>query len=263
MKRSCLLILAAIILLATAFTLLPASPSPVSAQVNLIQNPGFEEEDNGFSNPPVDWSYSGPTSLQYRADGRNSTYSAYLHDADSSYTQTVLIEGLAFYRFGAYIKASNATARVELTIRDSDGTGLATGNSSTNQTVWVKRIIYFDTPDAAYDVVIKLQMIPEEGASNPEAWFDDILLEQEGGCFIATAAYGTPTAGELDVLRAFRDQVLLESTLGAQFVAWYYQVSPPAADFISEHSLLRTVVRELLIDPMASLAKFTYAIWRD
>ncbi|MBA7648769.1 hypothetical protein ES703_56559 [subsurface metagenome] len=83
------------------------------------------------------------------------------------------------------------------------------------------------------------------------------------GCFIATAAYGTSTAEEIDILRAFRDEVLLESALGSQLVEWYYQTSPPVADFISENSLLRTIVRELVIDPMVSLAKFTQGIWGD
>jgi hypothetical protein len=83
------------------------------------------------------------------------------------------------------------------------------------------------------------------------------------GCFIATAAYGTSTAKELDVLRSFRDEVLLESSLGSQFVNFYYDVSPPLADFISENSLLRTLVRELLVDPVASLVEATAAIWRD
>ncbi|GAG59642.1 unnamed protein product, partial [marine sediment metagenome] len=57
-----------------------------------------------------------------------------------------------------------------------------------------------------------------------------------GGCFIATAAYGTPTAEQIDVLREFRDVVLLESTAGSQFVFLYYQLSPPVADFISGSS---------------------------
>jgi hypothetical protein len=65
------------------------------------------------------------------------------------------------------------------------------------------------------------------------------------------------------VLRAFRDEVLLESTLGSQLVSWYYDVSPPLADFISENSLLRTLVRELVIEPMVSLAKLTQGIWGD
>jgi|GEM_PF-5344695 len=88
-------------------------------------------------------------------------------------------------------------------------------------------------------------------------------LEGVAGCFIATAAYGTDTAGQLDVLRAFRDQVLLESTLGSQLVALYYDVSPPIADFIAENDLLRATVRELLIDPIVTLAQLTAGIWGD
>ena len=63
------------------------------------------------------------------------------------------------------------------------------------------------------------------------------------------------------MLRAFRDEVLLESTVGSQFVELYYRTSPPVADFISENSLLRTIVRELVIDPMVSVATFTQGIW--
>ena len=84
-----------------------------------------------------------------------------------------------------------------------------------------------------------------------------------GGCFIATAAYGTPTAEQIDVLREFRDTVLLESTAGSQFVALYYRFSPPVADFISESSFLRTLVRELMVDPIVWVVEATEDIWRN
>jgi hypothetical protein len=71
-----------------------------------------------------------------------------------------------------------------------------------------------------------------------------------GGCFIATAAYGTPTAKQIDLLREFRDMVLLKTTRGSRFVALYYQISPPIADFIAGNELLTTLVRELLVDPI-------------
>ena len=71
-----------------------------------------------------------------------------------------------------------------------------------------------------------------------------------GGCFIATAAYGTPAAEQIDLLREFRDVVLLRSTVGSQFVALYYWLSPPIADFVSGTEFLRTLVRELLVDPI-------------
>jgi uncharacterized repeat protein (TIGR02543 family) len=83
-----------------------------------------------------------------------------------------------------------------------------------------------------------------------------------GACFIATAAYGSPTAEQLDVLREFRDVVLLESAVGSQFVNLYYKLSPPVADFISGNSLLRTMVRELLIDPAVWVVDATGDIWR-
>jgi Leucine-rich repeat (LRR) protein len=83
------------------------------------------------------------------------------------------------------------------------------------------------------------------------------------GCFIATAAYGTSTALEIDTLRAFRDEVLMESTVGSQLVEWYYQTSPPVADFISEHDVLRTLVRELLVEPVTWLVEATEAIWGE
>ena len=83
-----------------------------------------------------------------------------------------------------------------------------------------------------------------------------------GMCFIATAAYGSPTAEQIDVLREFRDVVLLESTAGSQFVALYYKLSPPVADFISGSSLLRTLVRVLLVDPVVGMVEATGGIWR-
>jgi hypothetical protein len=84
-----------------------------------------------------------------------------------------------------------------------------------------------------------------------------------GGCFIATAAYGTSTAEQLDVLREFRDVVLLNSSVGSRLVRLYYRVSPPIAEFISEHGVVRTLVRELLIDPVVWLVEATGGTWQN
>jgi len=84
-----------------------------------------------------------------------------------------------------------------------------------------------------------------------------------GGCFIATAAYGTPTAKQIDVLREFRDNVLLKSMVGSAFVDLYYRTSPPIADFIAGDELLRALVRELLVDPIVWVVEATGDIWRN
>ena len=80
-------------------------------------------------------------------------------------------------------------------------------------------------------------------------------------CFIATAAYGTPAAREIQVLRDFRDDVLLKSSAGQDMVGFYYAASPPMADYIAAHEWLRTVVREVLIDPIVWLVEQTRILW--
>jgi len=61
-------------------------------------------------------------------------------------------------------------------------------------------------------------------------------------CFIATAAFGSPLAGEVNLLRQFRDRFLLTSAAGRTFVAWYYANGPAAADFIRNKPLVRAAV---------------------
>ena len=74
------------------------------------------------------------------------------------------------------------------------------------------------------------------------------------GCFIATAAYGTPMAEEIEVLRDFRDEYLLTNAMGEALVNLYYTVSPPMALFITEHPSLRLAVRAGLVPVVAMSA---------
>jgi hypothetical protein len=71
------------------------------------------------------------------------------------------------------------------------------------------------------------------------------------GCFIATAAYGTPLDSRVEVLRRFRDAVLLQHTAGRWLVARYYAYSPSLAAHIAERPRLRQAVRWLLIPLIA------------
>jgi hypothetical protein len=73
-------------------------------------------------------------------------------------------------------------------------------------------------------------------------------------CFIATAAYGTSMAEEIQVLREFRDEYLLTNPPGQALVGIYYRVSPPIAEFITEHPSLKPAVRAGLLPAVAMSA---------
>jgi hypothetical protein len=127
-----------------------------------------------------------------------------------------------------------------------------TGDVSTIDNVNAADTTITITPNKDYEIKANFQLKSEGGTTPPS-----------GGCFIATAAYGTPTAKQLDVLRAFRDDVLLKSTVGSRLVDFYYRTSPPIADFISQHSVVRTLVRELLIDPIVWVVQATGNMWQS
>jgi hypothetical protein len=73
-------------------------------------------------------------------------------------------------------------------------------------------------------------------------------------CFIATAAYGTPMAEEIGILREFRDEYLLTNPIGRALVDIYYRLSPPIAGFIIEHPSLKPIVRAGLLPAVAMSA---------
>jgi outer membrane protein assembly factor BamB len=76
-------------------------------------------------------------------------------------------------------------------------------------------------------------------------------FQKTTGCFIATAAYGTPMAEEIEILRGFRDEYLLTNPLGQALVDLYYRASPPMAEFITEHPSLKPIVRAGLVPAVA------------
>jgi hypothetical protein len=96
------------------------------------------------------------------------------------------------------------------------------------------------------DLIANAVIIDQGGPGNPPS-----SMPSKGGCFIATAAYGTPMAEEIQILREFRDEYLLTNPVGKGLVDFYYKVSPPIAEFITEHPSLKPIVRAGLMPAVA------------
>lgn len=90
-----------------------------------------------------------------------------------------------------------------------------------------------------------------EGAEKPATE----KAAQKGWCFIATAAYGSPLAGEVVLLQSFRDNCLSRHALGEKFIQAYYRFSPPLASQISRHKVLKSMTRLLLFPVILAVKK--------
>jgi hypothetical protein len=119
--------------------------------------------------------------------------------------------------------------------------------SASDTTGYKHQSLEVRAPAAATQLQIRLSAGGNVGGGGQDVRFDDIGVSLPlGGCFIATAAYGTPMAEEIDVLRQFRDEYLLTNPAGGLLVSLYYTSSPPLAHIISQNEGLRAVTRMVL-----------------
>ncbi len=71
-----------------------------------------------------------------------------------------------------------------------------------------------------------------------------------GACVIATATYGSELSPEVNLLRHFRDDYIMHTFAGEQFMKtfnnWYYSFSPYLAEIIVKNSLLKEIAKVIL-----------------
>ena len=74
------------------------------------------------------------------------------------------------------------------------------------------------------------------------------------GCFIATAAYGSPAAPQVTFLRNIRDNGLRKTRMGDLFVdtyEWiYYKFSPGVAAIMNKNPYFKNFMRKVIVNPI-------------
>ena len=87
--------------------------------------------------------------------------------------------------------------------------------------------------------------------------------ENGGGCLIATAAYGSELAPQVQLLREIRDIKVMSATSGATFMSGfnqlYYLISPYVADYQRENPVFKELVRMAITPLVASLGIMSMA----
>jgi hypothetical protein len=77
-------------------------------------------------------------------------------------------------------------------------------------------------------------------------------------CFVATAAYGSLMANDVEMLRHFRDSFLQKTALGELFVESYYTFGPGVAGVVSQSELLRATARDALSPVVAFVRRLSF-----
>lgn len=84
---------------------------------------------------------------------------------------------------------------------------------------------------------------------------DDVNSNNKGGCLIATAAFGSEMAPQVQLLREIRDNKVMSTEAGAEFMTgfnqFYYSFSPTIADMERNNPAFKELVK-LGITPMIS-----------
>ena len=87
--------------------------------------------------------------------------------------------------------------------------------------------------------------------------------DDRGGCLIATAAYGSELAPQVQILREIRDNQLMGTSSGTSFMTGfnhlYYSFSPHIADMQRENPIFKEAVKVAITPLLSSLSIMSYA----
>ena len=201
----------------------------------------------------VSWTTS-PGATGYRiyystADFDDANRPGTFLDVDGNNTTSTIVIGLSNGTQYAVAVAALAQNRIFAAVTAVVDPGVAAAAGSDNESPYSDETSQPFGPLQVSGISNKVQDFPE-----PFSPYPDFEISM-GGCFIATAAYGSYFAPQVQVLREFRDRYLMSTAAGRGFVAWYYRHGPTGADFIDRHPWLKAPVRLLLL-PLLMIAAF-------
>jgi len=163
---------------------------------------------------------------------------------------------------------------------EGDYTVKAKWGAQTNQTVFKfggssgASVVEEETPEPTQTQVVdeepEVDEEPVMESSQPVCGPGTVLknnvcvAEQQkgGGCLIATAAFGSEMAPQVQFLREIRDNTVLQTQSGTTFMTgfnqFYYSFSPTIADYERENIAFKETVKIAITPMLTSLAILNY-----
>jgi len=148
---------------------------------------------------------------------------------------------------------------------------LIQGKTPEHVVVQIERMISILRTQNPNVAILVAQIIPFDYCAG-EHWSSCVQISaaaetsteaQGGGCLIATAAFGSEMAPQVQFLRELRDNTVLQTESGTSFMAgfnqFYYSFSPTIADYERENPAFKEAVKITLTPLLTSLTLLQYA----
>ena len=224
-------------------------------------------------------------------EGAEIAITGYIKDYDQSNDVTIRIQDPN----GSFVYFSQITPNSDGTYSDSVKAGgtinkageytiLAFWNSNRNQTTFEYLGSSEPAPapapapapptptsevmDMEPEPVVETESVSEPMCGAGTVLKDGVCVVKEkesssgGGCLIATAAYGSEMAPQIQFLREIRDNTVLQTESGSAFMTgfnqFYYSFSPAVADYERENPVFKETVKLALTPMLTSLAILNY-----
>ena len=193
-------------------------------------------------------------------------------DSNNEYSTSFVATGPLWKAGGEYtIKANYGVQKGEgsFTFTGGDGIRGSTPEPVIEEPVIEEPIIEEPEPviEEPTQVIIEPEPEPEpEPMCGEGTVLEDgkcvVAEEKGGGCLIATAAYGSEMAPQVQFLRELRDNTVLETQVGTNFMSgfnqFYYSFSPAVADYERENPTFKEAVKLTLTPLLTSLTILNY-----
>ncbi len=193
-------------------------------------------------------------------------------DSNNEFSTTIVAGGPLWKAGGDYtVKANYGAQKAEITFNYAGGSGSITTPPPPVEPTPVPEPI-IEEPVAIIEEPVAIIEPEPEPEPEPQALCGEgtvmkdgkCVAEQKegGGCLIATAAFGSEMAPQVQFLREIRDNTVMTTQSGTAFMTgfnqFYYSFSPAVADFERENPVFKEAVKVTLTPMLTSLTLLNY-----
>ena len=184
--------------------------------------------------------------------------------SNNDFSTTLVAGGPLWKSGGEYtVKVNYGAQKAETTFNYA-----GIGASSEPEPVVEEPVVIIEEPEPVVEepvVIIEPEPEPEPLCGEGTVMKDGKCVAEKsggGGCLIATAAFGSEMAPQVQFLREIRDGTVMSTQSGTAFMTgfnqFYYSFSPYVADYERENPVFKEAVKVTLTPLLTSLTLLNY-----